>query len=243
MDHTFIKSFVGHTDWVLEAKFSPDNRLVSSVCTKSVRLWDIQTGQEIVKFKHTGLQNTSVAFHPDGNYLAVGSAGKHVKIWDMRAQRLVQDYQMPSSVNSVDFHPAGTILASANSYIPGIASSSLNLFDIRQNRCVFEIEGIHDSLNSVRFSNDGEYFGAGGNNKLVYVWKSNIGGRKPEQENPQAIREEELAKKVANEIDMGTSISLEKHLAAYADRAKNDVYEQISTSLENIVLKINNISE
>lgn len=243
VDHSFVKSFVGHTDWVLEAKFSPDSRLVASVCTKSVRLWDVNTGQEVTKFKHVSLQNTSVSFHPDGNYLAVGSAGKHVKIWDMRAQRLVQDYQMSAPVNSVDFHFAGTVLASANNFIPGVASSSLNLFDIRQNRCVFEIEGIHDSLNSVRFSGDGEYMAAGGSNKLVYVWKTNLSGHKPEMEEQATPREEELSRKVKNEIDMGTAISLEKHLAAYEDRAKNDVYEQISTNLENIVMKINTISE
>lgn len=48
------------------------------------------------------------------------------------------------------------------------------LFDIRQARCVFEIEGIKDSLNTVSFSHDGDYLAAGGANKLIYVWKSNI---------------------------------------------------------------------
>ena len=239
-DHTFVRSLVGHTDWVLQAKFSPDSRVVASVCTKSVRLWDVQTGKEIVKFKNASLQNTSVSFHPDGNLIAVGSTAKHVKIWDMRAQRLVQDYQMPSSVNSVDFHPAGVVLASANSYQAGMASSSLNLFDIRQSRCVFEIEGIHDSLSSVAFSADGDYMSAGGSSKLVYVWKTNLADRKPDLPEPA---KEEILKKAQNEIDIGTAISLEKHLEAYADREKNDVYEKISTSLENIVLKINNLSE
>ena len=36
---------------------------------------------------------------------------------------------------------------------------------------------------------------------------------------------------------------MERQLEAYADRDKNEVFQQISTSIENIVLKINNLSE
>lgn len=235
--HGFVRSFTGHTDWVLDSKFSPDNRVVGSVCTKSVRLWDIATGSEIVTFKHVGLQNTSVCFHPDGNYLAVGSENRHIKIWDMRSQKLAQDYLLPTAVTSLDFHPSGVVLASSQLWDQTLNNSSLNLFDIRQSRCVFEIEGIQDSLNSVAFSPDGEYITAGGKNKLVYVWKSNLQLRKPRSP------PEEFQPRPDKEVDIGGAISLQKHLEAYEDRDKNEVYEQISTSLENLVLKINSISE
>jgi hypothetical protein len=236
--HDFIRSFTGHTDWVLESKISPDSRVVASVCTKSVRLWDINTGSEIVKFKHVGLLNTCVAIHPDGNYVAVGSGSKHVKIWDMRAQKLAQDYLLPTGVNGIDFHPSGVVLASAQDYQPGTSGSSLNLFDIRQSRCIFELEGLHDTLNTVSFSQDGEYMTAGGNNRLVYVWKTNLDLKRPAE-----VAKEEFLAKADNEIDIGGAISLEKHMEAYAERDKNEVHQQISTSLENIVLKINSISE
>lgn len=144
-----------------------------------MRLWDVNTGQEIVKFKNVNLQSTSLAFHPDGNYLAVGTSSNHVKIWDMRTQKLAQDYQLKSEVNGVDFHPSGVVLGSANNYYPAMNNSSLNLFDIRQCRCIFEIEGIHDSLDTIAFSNCGEYMSAGGQNKLVYVWKTNLNIKKP----------------------------------------------------------------
>jgi hypothetical protein len=235
--HGFVRSFTGHTDWVLDSKFSPDNRVIGSVCTKSVRLWDIATGSEIVNFKHVGLQNTSVSFHPDGNYLAVGSENRHIKIWDMRSQKLVQDYLLPSAVTSLDFHPSGVVLASSQLFDAGLNNSSLNLFDIRQARCVFEIQGIQDSLNSVCFSRDGEYITAGGKNKLVYVWKSNL------QLKPPQAAPEEFEPRPDKEVDIGGAISLQKHLQAYEDRDKNEVYEQISTSLEDLVLKINRISE
>jgi centriolar protein POC1 len=235
--HEFVKSFTGHTDWIVDSNFSPDNRLIASCCNKSVRLWDINTGNEVVKFKNINLQNTSLSFHPDGNYLAVGSSSKHIKIWDMRFQKLAQDYLLPTEVNCVRFHPYGVIMASANNYHASVNCSSLSLFDIRQTRSVFDIEGINDSLTTVDFSSDGTNFSAAGKNKLVYVWKSNLTIKAPD-----VVREEVQAKS-ANEIDIGGAISLERQLEDYANRDKNEVFQQISTGIENIVLKINNLSE
>lgn len=40
--HEFLKSYLGHTDWVLESRFSPDNRVIASACCKSV--WKIHSG-------------------------------------------------------------------------------------------------------------------------------------------------------------------------------------------------------
>jgi centriolar protein POC1 len=97
--HEFKRSFTGHTDWIVESNFSPDNRLVATCCTKSVRLWDINTGKEVTKFQNIKLFNTSLSFHPDGNYLAVGSGSKHIKIWDLRFQKLAQDYLLNTEVN------------------------------------------------------------------------------------------------------------------------------------------------
>lgn len=235
--YEFVRSFTGHTDWIVDSQFSPDNRLIATCCNKSVRLWDINSGSEIIKFKSINLLNTTLAFHPDGNYLAVGAASRHIKIWDMRSQKLAQDYQLASEVNCVRFHPFGVVMASANNFTGASGSSSLSIFDIRQTRSVFDIEGINDSLQSVAFNEDGSYLSAGGKNKLVYVWRSNLSIKAP------AVVREEIQTKKTNEIDIGGAISLEKQLQAYAERDKNEVHQQISTSIENIVLKINNLSE
>jgi WD40 repeat protein len=47
-----------------------------------VKVWDAQTGQELLTLKgHTNLV-TSVAFSPDGQRLVSGSADDTVKVWD-----------------------------------------------------------------------------------------------------------------------------------------------------------------
>ena len=56
-----------------------------------VRLWDAKTGKHIACIdKHQG-HVTSLAFSPDGGYLASGSADTTVLVWDLellkRAER------------------------------------------------------------------------------------------------------------------------------------------------------------
>lgn len=58
----------------------------------------------------------SVAFHPDGNCVAAGTGDHHVKVWDIRVNKLLQHYTAHNgAVNSVAFHPSGYYLLSGAS--------------------------------------------------------------------------------------------------------------------------------
>ena len=74
---------LGHTGQVTSVAISPDaKRIVSGSADKTVKVWDVATGRELLSLKgHTDAVR-SVAFSPDGKRIVSGSGDKTVKVWD-----------------------------------------------------------------------------------------------------------------------------------------------------------------
>ena len=79
-----IREFHGHTEWVFSVAFSPDGRLAYSTSggfmrdgwrdgtDSAIRVWDVETGQEVRKLEgHKGIV-WSVAVSPDGRHVLSG---------------------------------------------------------------------------------------------------------------------------------------------------------------------------
>ena len=64
--------------------FSPDGTtLASGSHDKTIRMWDMETGQLRTILKGHKNRVNSVAFSPDGRTLASGSRDKTIRLWDV----------------------------------------------------------------------------------------------------------------------------------------------------------------
>ena len=78
-----LGTFGEHKGAVFSVAFSPDGTtLASGVGAGEIKLWDIETRQEIATLEgHPGIA-FSVAFSPDGKTLASGSQDGTVLVWN-----------------------------------------------------------------------------------------------------------------------------------------------------------------
>ena len=114
---TIRNTFHGHEQDIYSLDFSRDGRTIASGSgDRTVRLWDIETGQNTsVLSIEDGV--TTVAISPDKQFVAAGSLDKSVRVWDMRgylAERLEGPDGHKDSVYSVAFSPDGRNLVSGS---------------------------------------------------------------------------------------------------------------------------------
>jgi WD40 repeat protein len=77
-----VRSLRGHTLTVTDADFSPDGRrLVTASGDRTVRIWDLGTGQETLKLSGDPLV-TTVRFVSNGRRLIGASMDRTIRVWD-----------------------------------------------------------------------------------------------------------------------------------------------------------------
>jgi WD40 repeat protein len=114
LDGKLIHTLTGHSDRVLNVKFSPDGKLIAtSSGDKTIKLWD-RNGKLLHTFQGHGDEVNAVAFSKDGQTIASGSEDGTVKLWTLDGTliRTITGHQ--GRVWGVSFSPDGQILASSS---------------------------------------------------------------------------------------------------------------------------------
>ncbi|XP_071444175.1 TAF5-like RNA polymerase II p300/CBP-associated factor-associated factor 65 kDa subunit 5L isoform X2 [Hetaerina americana] len=111
-----LRTYAGHGLDVDCIRFHPNGiYLATGSCDNSVRLWSVTEGKLVRVFPHASKSRgsstlasrsgvtpmpvvTSLAFSPDGKYLASGAEDQRIRIWDLAAGSMLSELTLPTSV-------------------------------------------------------------------------------------------------------------------------------------------------
>ena len=118
-----MHNFSDHQKEIYTIKWSPTGpgtnnpnlplMLASASYDATIKLWDVDTGQCLHSLgRHTD-PVYSVAFSPDGKYLASGSFDKRLLIWNAKDGQLVKTFQGDGGIFEVCWNSDGTKVAAS----------------------------------------------------------------------------------------------------------------------------------
>lgn len=179
--------------------FSPDGKYLASASGRSVRLWDLQSGQIVMTLNGHTNNVFSIAFSPDGSQIATAGLDRKIHIWDLSAGQILFTLAgHQGAVNSVAFNPARTQLASAGD------DADIRLWDVGPGREVYAID-TPNAWGRVALSGDGKYM-AESVGSSVKVWEVETGEERytlPQTVSPNGVALDPSGRRLATTDENG----------------------------------------
>ncbi|HEY7417841.1 MAG TPA: WD40 repeat domain-containing protein, partial [Ktedonobacteraceae bacterium] len=145
-------------------------RIVSGSLDKTVQVWDAFTGAHLSVYRGHTDEVMTVAWSPDGQYIASGSADGTLRLWNAATGQQQYVYRGHSaSVNSVAWSSDSRHLVS------GSSDKTVHVLDAVAGKPIYIYRGHTDVVSSVSWSPDGKRIASGSWDKTVQVWQATTG--------------------------------------------------------------------
>ena len=170
-----VDTIASHTDSVFAVAISPDGQILASgSADKTIKLLQMNTGQELGTLRGHTDAVISLAITPDGQILASGSADKTIKLWQIGTGRELRTLEGHSDrVYSIAISSTGEILAS------GSEDKTIKIWQVTTGRQLRSIggwfAGHSDLVSAVAFNPKAQTLASGSADKIIKIWQVSTG--------------------------------------------------------------------
>ncbi|MCY2991083.1 MAG: protein kinase, partial [Planctomycetota bacterium] len=146
-----IRRFAGHTGAVDSVALSPDGKLAFSTGNdKTVRVWDVASGQEQRRFEGTTEDVLGVTLSHDGRLALSGGPDKVARLWDVATGKELRKFVgSKAGIGCLTFSPDGRLALS------GGWDGLVCLWEVDTGRQLRNFRGHESAVQGVAFSPDG----------------------------------------------------------------------------------------
>lgn len=93
-----FRTLSGHTQPIRSMDFSPNaGRIVTGSDDRTLRVWDMGTGQEVLRWNEPREPVTQVRFLPDGQHIVFATGDGRLSLWDLNARGEVRPLEAQSA--------------------------------------------------------------------------------------------------------------------------------------------------
>jgi WD40 repeat protein/serine/threonine protein kinase len=161
----------GHAGPVYSLAYNSTGSLLAAGSDKALKLWDVETGQEVATFTQHRCRVNGVAFSPDGEYLASADGDAVVTIWDVTLMREVRRFRGPrgTSFYGLACSPDGRRLATAGN------DGTVRIWEAATGAEALVLRGHSYAVYGLAFSPDGQRLASASGDNTVRLWDPVIG--------------------------------------------------------------------
>ena len=146
--------------------FSADGERFATTHWGIVRVWNTVTAEIIAEIQYDN-GSYAVAFSPNGKYVGIAHADRRITVWDVDTGTVKHVLPGAGWNRAITFSPDSRLVAAVT------FSPVIGVWDVETGEKIAELEerDVSISYGSLRFSPDGKWFAAAGNN-IIVIWET-----------------------------------------------------------------------